>query len=297
MRTSSSVVSLTKNVILRRRSSLRINFQRYLSLNPFEAPHLQRRAANFTPLTPLSLYERSVELFPNQVAYIHGNCDNHVVTWGEMHHRVVRIASGLKRFAQLELGDVVSIIAPNTPAMLELHMAIPGIGAVLHTINTRLDASTIAYQLHHSQAKVVLVDSEFNDLMLAVREKLSQEYPDFKVPQFVMIHDKGYASNIDEKQRSPWVGDIDLDAIIASGDKDYELIRCRDEFDAITLNYTSGTTGNPKGVVTHHRGAYLNAIGNLMEWNMPRFSKFLWCKFMELNFCSFGVNKACCHFK
>lgn len=283
---------LLKRLVSRRGSSLRINSLtdrqqvvfRLLStssssVNPFEAPHLQRRAANFTPLTPLSLYERSVELFPTQTAYIHGNVENHAITWGEMHNRVVRFGSGLKRFANLRLGDVVSIIAPNTPAMLEAHMAIPGIGAVLHSINTRLDATTIAYQLHHCQAKVVLVDSEYNALMLEVKEKLRKEYSDFKMPQFVMIHDVGYSSD-NKSTELPWVGDIDLESIMSSGDATFELMRCKDEFDAITLNYTSGTTGNPKGVVTHHRGAYLNAIGNLMEWNMPRFSKFLWCKIL-----------------
>jgi fatty-acyl-CoA synthase len=171
-------------------------------------------------------------------------------------------------------GDVVSMMATNGGPMFEAHFAVPGIGAVLHSINIRLDAATVAYQLLHSEAKVVIVDSEFNDIMQEA-VALAQKDKAFKTPIFIRIDDD---PNV--VLTKPRISNVEFEEFIAGGEAGFALLPCRDEWDAISLNYTSGTTGNPKGVVCTHRGAYLNSISNVVEWNLERFSKLLMSKYM-----------------
>ena len=234
----------------------------------FDASYLKKCDANYAQLTPISFLERSAEQYPTVVAHVNGNDKK---TWGDVLNSSRKLASSLNRL-RIKKNDVVSIIAPNSPSIFDCHFGIPGSGAVLHTINTRLDAKTIAFQLNHCKAKVLLVDSEFTKLVqdvIAILKENAKEYP---LPYIIDIHDKEY------KTTSPLqkIGSIDYDTFVANGDTNFNLIRPKDEWDAIALNYTSGTTGDPKGVVVHHRGAYLNSLSSLVEWNMHRFPQFLW---------------------
>jgi fatty-acyl-CoA synthase len=241
--------------------------------NHFSAAHLAKCAANYAQLTPLSPYQRTVTLFPNQPAYEY---NGRFVSWASMSKRVSRFASALQRFG-IRRGDAVSIMAPNVPAIFEAHFAVPGIGAVLHSINTRLDATTIAYQLNHSEAKIVFVDSEYNQLMIEACDLMARNGS--KLPLFINISDStaNFAATT-----APLIGATEYEKFLDSGDEGFELLPCQDEWDAISLNYTSGTTGNPKGVVCTHRGAYLNSVSNALEWNMERFAKLLWSKASNL---------------
>jgi len=226
------------------------------------------------------MFNRTVLTNPNGLAYLHAfkGSNNeyieHKKSWREMGVRVAKLASSLISLCNLKKGDVVSIIAPNSSAILETHFAVPGAGGVLHTINTRLDATTIAYQLTHCEAKVVFVDSEFNSLMKEVKMKLeaSGRIP---LPMFINIIDveTQHKSKVDT---TTLIGSIEYEDLVSKGTQTYRLLHCDDELDAITLNYTSGTTGNPKGVVTHYRGAYLNSISNQIELNIPSSSSYLW---------------------
>ena len=239
--------------------------------NHFNAVHLSKCQANYAPLTPLSTFRRTVSLYPTKPAYVYEDVQRN---WKEVGGRVSSFASALLRLG-IQRGDVVSVMAPNIPAMYEAHFAVPGIGAVLHSINTRLDATSIAYQLNHSEAKVVLVDVEFSVLNSEVKNLLSKD-SNRKLPIFISINDPTFTHPPTANSTPvPSISEVEYEDFIKTGDANFQLLPCVDEWDAISLNYTSGTTGNPKGVVFHSRGAYLNTISNIVEWNMEKFDKFL----------------------
>ena len=220
---------------------------------------LDRNQANYVPLTPLSLLSRVERVYPDHPAVIHGNLS---YSWRQTTERCRRIASALVKRG-IGRGDTVAIIAPNTPAIFEAHFAVPMAGAVLNALNTRLDAGTLSFILEHGEAKAIITDSEFSPLMRSVLENTSRDL------LVIDVHDP-------EGPGGESIGQINYDDFLASGDPDFEISLPDDEWDAIALNYTSGTTGNPKGVVYHHRGAYLNAISNIVGWNMAHHPVYLW---------------------
>lgn len=221
--------------------------------------HLGKNPANYQPLSPLSFLQRSAQVYPNHPSVIHGQ---RTYTYSQTYTRCVKLASALTKRG-LGHNDTVAIIAPNIPEMLEAHYGVPMAGAVLNTINTRLDAATIAFILDHGEAKAVLVDREFSSVM-AQALKLCQAKP-----IIIDIDDSEYAGG-------ELIGEMDYEAFIAEGDADFSWSLPDDEWQTITLNYTSGTTGKPKGVVYHHRGAYLLAMGNIITAAMPQHSRYLW---------------------
>jgi len=223
---------------------------------------LPRTEANFAPLTPLSFLERAAEVYPRRLAIVHGDLRQ---TWAQTDARCRRLASALQRRG-IGHNDTVAVMLPNTPAMVEAHFGIPMAGAVLNTLNTRLDAPTLAFMLDHGEAKAVLVDAEFAPVMAeAIRLRQSAS------PLLVIdVEDPLYTG---PAQR---IGSQTYEALLAEGDPAFAWQPPADEWDAIALNYTSGTTGNPKGVVYHHRGAALNAVSNVLEWDMPKHAVYLW---------------------
>ncbi|MFF7705907.1 AMP-binding protein [Pseudomonas sp. NPDC007930] len=221
---------------------------------------LPRAAVNHVALTPLSFIERSAQVYPQHTAVVHGALRRN---WAETYSRCRRLASALARLGVGE-GDTVAAMLPNIPAMLEAHFAVPMLGAVLNTLNVRLDAEAIAYMLGHGQARVVLVDAEFSEVIAAALARLQQP------PVVIAVADAEY-----DGPGQP-LGELDYDTLLAAGDPEFAWAWPADEWQAISLNYTSGTTGNPKGVVYHHRGAYLNAIGNQMAWAMGHHPVYLW---------------------
>jgi fatty-acyl-CoA synthase len=220
---------------------------------------LDRNSANFHPLTPLPFLSRAAAIYPEHAAVVHGD---RVYSYRELDRRCRRLASALVRRG-IGRGDTVSVMAPNVPEMLEAHYGVPMTGAVLNALNIRLDAETIAFILEHGEAKVLLTDRELSPI---VREALGR------------IERKLLVVDIDDPLASggELLGELDYEAFLDEGDPEFEGRAPRDEWDAISLNYTSGTTGNPKGVVYHHRGAYLLAIGNILAWNMPAHPVYLW---------------------
>ncbi len=186
-------------------------------------------------------------------------------TWSETYRRCRQLASALER-SGVKKGHTVAVLLPNTPPMVEAHFGVPMTGAVLNTINTRLDAQTVAFILDHGEASTLLVDSEFAPVARKALE-LRQSTTPIKV---IDVADPVYQGPAES------VGDIEYEAFIAGGDPEYAWKLPQDEWDAIALNYTSGTTGNPKGVVYHHRGAALAAISNILEWDMPKHAVYLW---------------------
>jgi fatty-acyl-CoA synthase len=221
---------------------------------------LDRSPANFQPLTPLTLLERAASVFPGRTAIIHGALRR---SYAEFYRRARQLASALAKRG-IKRGDTVSVLLANTPAMLECHYGVPMSGAVLNTINTRLDAPIIAFQLDHADAKVLIADRELSKL---AREALSLA----KVRPLVIDYDDAEYAGAGER-----IGTIDYEQLIAAGDADFAWTMPADEWDAISLNYTSGTTGDPKGVVYHHRGAYLLAIGNVLTGSMGKGCVYLW---------------------
>jgi fatty-acyl-CoA synthase len=230
-----------------------------MSTDRFEAG-LGKSAANYSALTPLSFIERAASVYPTRLAVVHGEIRR---TWKETYDRTRRLASALVARG-IGVGDTVAVMLPNTPAMVEAHFGIPMAGAVLNTLNTRLDGATLAFMLNHGEAKALLVDREFAEVMRAV-------LPAVERPILVIDVDDALYTGPGER-----IGEIEYEALLASGDPDFAWQPPSDEWNAISLNYTSGTTGNPKGVVYHHRGAYTAAVSNILEWDMPKHAVYLW---------------------
>ena len=225
---------------------------------------LPRTPANYVPLSPLSFLPRAAKVYPQQTATIHGERQ---ITWHETYQRCRRFASQLAAHG-IGRNDTVSVLLPNVPAMIEAHFAVPMVGAVLNAMNTRLDAATLAFMLGHADSKVLLVDPEFTALaqhVIALLDPIQREQ--------LLVIDVADAEWAGEVQK---IGQHDYEAWLAAGDADFVWHLPTDEWQAISLNYTSGTTGNPKGVVYHHRGAYLNAVSNLVAWGMPPRPVYLW---------------------
>ncbi len=220
---------------------------------------LERSQVNFAPLTPLDFIARASEVYGDRLAVVHGPVRR---TWAETYRRTRRLASAL---GQLGIGrdDTVAVLLPNIPEMVEAHFGVPMAGAVLNTLNTRLDAPSLLYMLRHGEAKALIADTEYLPLV----GQLQQELPGLRV---IGVKDVG--------ADTPAVpaGWLNYEALLAGGDPEFDWQPPADEWDAIALNYTSGTTGDPKGVVYHHRGAALNAISNILEWDMPKHAVYLW---------------------
>ena len=227
---------------------------------------LPKTRANYAALSPLSFIERAAEVYPRKLAVVHGSGVRALRrNWSELYTRCRQLASALT-LSGVGKGDTVAVMLPNTPAMVEAHFGIPMSGAVLNTLNTRLDPETLAFMLDHGEAKAVIVDIEFAPVMkkaLALRQSC---WP----LRVIDVADPLYAGSAEP------LGTLDYEAFLRQGDPLFAWRYPADEWDAISLNYTSGTTGNPKGVVYHHRGAAINAISNILEWDMPKHAVYLW---------------------
>ena len=221
---------------------------------------LERNAANYTSLSPLSFIERAAAVYPERLAIVHGALRRN---WAQTYARCRQFASALSK-AGVGLGDTVAVMLPNTPPMVEAHFGVPMTGAVLNALNTRLDPESIAFMLDHGEAKVVIVDREFSGVMEKALAITSRK------PLVIDVDDPEYNGAGDR------IGTIEYESFLAGGDAGYDWQLPADEWQAICLNYTSGTTGNPKGVVYHHRGALLNAVSNILEWDMPKHPVYLW---------------------
>ena len=223
------------------------------------AEGLDRNGANYAPLTPLSFLIRTARVYPERVAVVHGSKR---LTYRKLLERALRLASALERRG-IRPGDTVAAMLPNIPAMLEAHHGVPMCGAVLNALNTRLDAAALAFILRHGEAKALITDTE---LALVMRDALRLAGAAILV---IDVDDP-------EGPGGERIGSVEYEALLAEGDPAYSPMFPADEWQAIALNYTSGTTGNPKGVVYHHRGAHLNAVGNVLVWSMPQFPVYLW---------------------
>jgi fatty-acyl-CoA synthase len=215
--------------------------------------------ANFVPLSPISFLRRSAEVYPDKIAVVHGR---QRFTYAQFLERARRLASALQKRG-VGKGDTVAVMAPNVPALLEAHYGVPMAGAVLNAINVRLDAGTVAFILEHGESKVLVADRELSPTVSAALKRMAR-------PPLVIDYDDPLAES------GEFLGEMEYETFLQSGDPDFPMEGPCDEWQAICLNYTSGTTGNPKGVVYHHRGAYLNALGNLIAFNLRPDSVYLW---------------------
>jgi len=230
-----------------------------MNSNPY-ALGLEKNPANYVPLSPLSFIKRSAFIYPNSIAVIQGG---RKYTWKETYTRTRQLASALVRRG-IKKGDTVACMLPNVAPIYEAHFGVPMSGAVLNTLNTRLDAEAIAFQLQHAETKILITDPEFSKIVKAALALL---------PGNKLLVIDALDPDYHEGER---LGSLDYESFLSEGDPAYEWQLPDDEWDAISLNYTSGTTGNPKGVVYHHRGAYLNAASNIISWGMPPQSVYLW---------------------
>ncbi|MBN8283921.1 acyl-CoA synthetase [Zoogloea sp.] len=230
-----------------------------MSNNPYDRG-LDKCAANHVPLSPLSFLERTAQIYPDRPSVIHGA---RRFTWRETYARCRRLASALASRG-IGRGDTVAVMLPNVPAMVEAHFGVPMTGAVLNTLNTRLDPEAIAFMLSHGEAKVLITDPEFAAIIAPALELLEGPKP--------LVIDALDA----EYPGTTCLGEIEYEDFLAKADPEFKWSLPADEWDAIALNYTSGTTGNPKGVVFHHRGAYLNSASNIISWGMPQHAVYLW---------------------
>ena len=221
---------------------------------------LDRNAANFQPLTPLSFLARAAEVHPDTTAIIHGGLFRN---YRDFYARARKLGSALARRG-VKRGDTVSVMLANTPAMIEAHYGVPMTGAVLNTLNTRLDAAILGFTLDHAETKVLIVDREYSKVM---KDALSRA----KAKPLIIDYDDPEFTGAGER-----IGSIEYEELLREGDADFAWLMPHDEWDAISLNYTSGTTGDPKGVVYHHRGAYLLALGNVITCGMSKHPVYLW---------------------
>src|SRR5260370_11385909 len=223
----------------------------------YDARHLARNAANFAALSPVGFLQRSAKVYPDKLAIVQGAAR---VTYGRFHDRCRQFADALHRRG-IRRGETVAVLAPNVPALLEAHYGVPMAGAVLNALNYRLDARSIAFILSHGQARLLIADREFSPI---VREALAALPEPIPLVEF------------DDEVGGASLGGTEYEAFLAEGDPAAAWSKPQDEWEPIALNYTSGTTGDPNGVVTHHRGAFLNAIGNAITFGLDRGSAYLW---------------------
>ncbi len=225
---------------------------------------LDKNAANFVALSPVSFVERSAEIFGDLPSVVHGS---RRYTWAQTRERSARLAAALRALG-VGRGSTVSVMLPNTPEMVEAHYAVPALNAVLNTLNTRLDAPLLAWQMNHCEARVVITDREFAPVMAEALRLLQAEHG--RTVTVIDVDDSEYTGPGER------LGTLEYESMLAAHEPLARLEGPSDEWDAIAVSYTSGTTGDPKGVVTHHRGAYLNAVCNAATWTMPHFPKYLW---------------------